>query len=68
MEGNTFRSDNGKRTLPVAAGIAAILILCAVLFFVFSNRDELSATTMRLIRFAGEVSLTDAGGERLERT
>ena len=52
--------ENKKRKKIVIIAVAAILLVAAVvLFFVF--RSQITATTMRLLRIVGEVTLEEGG-------
>jgi len=51
--------DGNKKKIPIIATVAALLIICAVLVVFFLQKNRIKATTMRLLRIVGEVTLED---------
>ena len=51
--------DGNKKKIPIIATVTALLIICAVLVVFFLQKNRIKATTMRLLRIVGEVTLED---------
>ncbi len=51
--------DGNKKKIPIIATVTALLIICAVLVVFFIQKNRIKATTMRLLRIVGEVTLED---------
>lgn len=51
--------DGNKKKIPIIATVTALLIICAVLVVFFLHKNRIKATTMRLLRIVGEVTLED---------
>ena len=51
--------DGNKKKIPIIATVTALLIICAVLVVFFIQKNKIQATTMRLLRIVGEVTLED---------
>ena len=51
--------DGNKKKIPIIATVTVLLIICAVLVVFFLQKNRIKATTMRLLRIVGEVTLED---------
>ena len=51
--------NGNKKKIPIIATVTALLIICAVLVVFFLHKNRIKATTMRLLRIVGEVTLED---------
>ena len=50
-----------KKTIGIICGCAAFVVIAIVLFLLFGRSDELTATTMRIMNFTGDVTLEENG-------
>ncbi|MCR5202121.1 MAG: FecR family protein, partial [Lachnospiraceae bacterium] len=66
MEKNLEKEKAINSKKPIIIGIIAAVVIVAtiVLIIVLRNRDKLSATTMRLLRIKGTVTMTENGKEK----
>lgn len=59
MELGTNQDNNKKKKIIIMVAAILLLVVAAILFFYF--RSQIRATTMRILRLEGEVSLEDNG-------
>lgn len=59
-----MKEDNGKKKKIIIICVVAVFILLTALILFLYNRSKISATTMRILRIEGEVTLTDNGKDK----
>lgn len=59
MELGTNQDNNKKKKIIIIVAVIFLLVVAAILFFYF--RSQITATTMRLLRIEGDVSLEEGG-------
>ncbi len=55
--------DNNRKKKIIICVVAVLVLLTALILFLY-NRNKISATTMRILRLEGEVTLTDDGKDK----
>ena len=58
-----MKEVNNKKKKIIICVVAAVLLVTALIMFLY-NRSKISATTMRILRLEGEVTLTDGGKDK----
>ena len=59
-----MKEDNSSRKKKIIICVVAVLVLLTALILFLYNRSRISATTMRILRLEGEVTLTDGGKDK----
>ena len=58
-----MKENNKKKKIIIICVAIALIIITALILFLY-NRSKISATTMRILRIEGEVTLTDNGKDK----
>ena len=59
-----MKEDNSSRKKKIIICVVAVLVLLTALILFLYNRSRITATTMRILRLEGEVTLTDNGKDK----